>query len=135
MRRPEEDAGTERNADVKYMLLIYDNPDTREIFFGEEGAGLRAEVDALMKEITESGELVGAEGLADPSNTRTVRVQGGIRVVTDGPLAEAKEQFGGYLLVDCESIERAIAIAARWPNARFGAMEVRPLMDDGGADL
>jgi hypothetical protein len=117
------------------MLLIYDNPDTRQIFFGKEGAGLRAEVDALMQEITESGELVGAEGLADPSNTRTVRVQGSIPVVTDGPLAEAKEHFGGYLVVDCESVERAIAIAARWPNARFCAMEVRPILDPGGMEV
>jgi hypothetical protein len=119
---------------MKYMLLIYDNPDTRQIFFGQGGAELRAEVDALMKELADSGELIGAEGLADPSNTKTVRVQGGLPVVTDGPLAEAKEHFGGYLLVDCESLERAIEIAARWPNARFCAMEVRPLMDQGGME-
>jgi hypothetical protein len=85
--------------------------------------------------LTESGELIATEGLADPSHTRTVRVQDGLPVVTDGPLAEAKEHFGGYLLVDCESVERAIAIAARWPNARFCAMEVRPLMDPGGTEL
>ena len=54
----------------------------------------------------------------------------GVPAVTDGPLAEAKEHFGGYLIVDCESIERATEIAARWPNARFAAMEVRPIMDD-----
>src|SRR2546430_10115581 len=120
---------------MKYMLLIYDNPDTREIFFGEGSADLRAEVEALMAELKDTGELIGAEGLADPSSTKTVRVQGGVPVVTDGPLAEAKEHFGGYLVVDCESIERAIAIAARWPNARFCAMEVRPLMDTGGMEL
>jgi hypothetical protein len=120
---------------MKYMLLIYDNPHAREIFFGAGGAEMMAEIEAIMTELKDSGELIGTAGLADPSNTKTVRVQGGVPVVTDGPLAEAKEQFGGYLLVDCESSERAIAIAARWPNARFGAMEVRPLMDDGGADL
>jgi hypothetical protein len=47
-------------------------------------------------------------------------------------LAEAKEHFGGYLIVDCESIERATEIALRWPNARFAAMEVRPIMNAGG---
>ena len=120
---------------MKYMLLIYDNPDTREIFFSEQGTSLMAEIDTIMNELTESGELVGTEALADPSTTRTVRVQNGVPVVTDGPLAEAKEHFGGYLVVDCESIERAIAIAARWPNARFCAMEVRPLMDTGGMEL
>jgi len=120
---------------MKYMLLIYDNPNTREVFFGEGGAEMMAEIETLLAELKESGELLGTAGLADPSNTKTVRVQGGLPVVTDGPLAEAKEHFGGYLLVDCENIERAIAIAARWPNARFCAMEVRPLMDDAGADL
>jgi hypothetical protein len=117
------------------MLLIYDNPDTREIFFGAAGDTVMAEMEAIMKELKESGELIGMAGLADPSNTKTVRMHGGIQVVTDGPLAEAKEHFGGYLLVDCESLERATEIAARWPNARFCAMEVRPLMDTGGEDI
>jgi hypothetical protein len=124
-----------RSEDVKYMLLIYDNPDTRDIFFGEGGRELMAEMNGLMRELQQSGELIGTEGLADPSNTKTVRVQGGVPVVTDGPLAEAKEHFGGYLVVDCESLERAVEIAARWPNARFSAMEVRPIMDPGGGDV
>ena len=120
---------------MKYMLLIYDNPDTREIFFGAAGQTLMAEMQALMKELKESGELIGTEGLADPSHTKTVRVQSGMPVVTDGPLAEAKEHFGGYLVVDCESVERATEIAARWPSARFSPLEVRPIMDTGGADV
>lgn len=79
--------------------------------------------------------MIGTEGLADPSHTKRVRRQNGIPVVTDGPLPESKEHFGGYLLVDCESLERAIDLAPRWPNARFCAMEVRPFMDTGGTDL
>lgn len=79
--------------------------------------------------------LVGADALADPSNTKTVRVRGGVPAVTDGPFAEAKEHLGGYLVVDCETIERATEIAARWPNARFCAMEVRPIMDEAGTEM
>jgi hypothetical protein len=120
---------------MKYMLLIYDNADTRERFFGEEGAALTAEVDAVMKELTESGELVGGEALADPSNTKTVRVNNGVPAVTDGPFAEAKEHLGGYLIVECDSVERAAEIAARWPSTRFTPMEVRPLMDTGGTEM
>src|SRR5215831_15679526 len=116
------------------MLLIYDNPNTREILFGEGGEGMMAEIEALMKELKDSGELIDTAGLADPSTTKTVRVQAGIPVVTDGPLAEAKEHFGGYLLVDCESIERATEIAVRWPSARFCPLEVRPIMDTGATD-
>ena len=120
---------------MKYMLLIYDNADTREAFFGAGGEALMAEVDAVMQELTESGELVGGEALADPSNTKTVRVRGGVPAVTDGPFAEAKEHLGGYLIVECERPERATEIAARWPNARFGTMEVRPIMDQSGAEM
>ena len=54
---------------MKYMLLIYDNPETREAFFGEGTDELMGEVDALIKELTESGELIGTQALADPSNT------------------------------------------------------------------
>jgi hypothetical protein len=124
-----------RGGAVKYMLLIYDNPNTREVFFGPQGADLVAEVDALIEELTESGELVGGEALADPSNTRTVRVRDGVPAVTDGPLAEAKEHFAGYLIVECETIERATQIAQRWPNARQAAMEVRPVMDTAGTEM
>jgi hypothetical protein len=116
---------------MKYMLLIYDNADTRDLFFGPEGKALGEEIDALMAELTASGELVGGEALADPAQTRSIRARDGAPVVTDGPLAEAKEHFGGYLIVDCETPERATEIASRWPNARFAAMEVRPLMSVG----
>jgi hypothetical protein len=125
----------ERSGEVRYVLLIYDNPETREAFFGEKTDELMGEVDALIKELTESGELVGTEALADPSNTKTVRVRGGVPAVTDGPFAEAKEQLGGYLIVDCESPDRAAEIAARWPNARFCAMEVRPIMEEAGTEM
>jgi hypothetical protein len=114
------------------MLLIYDNDDTRELFVGPEGKALGEEIEALMAELTASGELIGGEALADPAQTRSIRPDDGAPVVTDGPLAEAKEHFGGYLIVDCETPERASEIGSRWPNARFAAMEVRPIMNVGG---
>jgi len=120
---------------VKYMLLIYNNPATFDSLSEEERDGLMGEVDALMTELTESGEWVGGEALADSSQTRTVRVRGGVPAVTDGPYAEAKEQLAGYCMVDCESPERAIEIAARWPDARFWAMQVRPVMDTAGTEM
>ncbi|MCW3066321.1 MAG: YCII-related protein [Solirubrobacterales bacterium] len=120
---------------MKYMLLIYDNAQSREAFFGPDGEALMAEVNAVMKELTESGELVGGEALADPSNTRTVRVLDGVPAVTDGPFVEAKEHLGGYLMVECETPERAADIAVRWPSARFTPLEVRPIMDQSGPEL
>ena len=120
---------------MKYMLLIYDNAQSRETFLGEQGKDLMAEVDAIMKELTASGELVGGEALADPSNTKTIRLVDGAPAITDGPFAEAKEHLGGYLIVDCESVERAAEIARRWPSARFTPLEVRQLMDTSGAEM
>jgi hypothetical protein len=120
---------------MKYMVMIYDNAKTRETFFGEEGAELMAEVNAIMKELTDSGELIGGEALADPSNSKTIRPIDGVPAITDGPLAEAKEHFGGYLLLECETIERAAEIARRWPSARFSPLEVRPVMSSDGAEM
>ena len=120
---------------MKYIVLIYDNANTRETFFGEQGEELMAEVNAIMKELTDSGELVGGEALADPANTKTIRLVDGAPAITDGPFAEAKEHLGGYLILDCESVERAAEIARRWPSARFTPLEVRPLMDASGAEM
>ena len=121
---------------MKYMLLIYNRPGFAEQMSEQERTELFGEVDAIIAELTESGEWVAGQALADPSNTRTVRMRGGQTDVTDGPFLESKEQFAGYLTVDCESIERAEEIAARWPDVRYGgAMEVRAIMEEAGTEL
>ena len=84
---------------MKYILLIYHNPATLAAFSEEELSEVMGTVDALMKEMTESGEWIGGEGLADASQARTVRVRGGVPAITDGPFVEAKEQLAGYLPV------------------------------------
>jgi hypothetical protein len=124
-----------RGEDMKYMLLIYSNPTTWQTMSEEERNGLMGEAEALMRELTESGEWVGGAALADPSHSRTVRVRDRVPVTTDGPFAEAKEHLAGYCVIDCESIDRATEIAARWPDARLVAMEVRPIMDDAGLEM
>ena len=120
---------------MKYMIMMYDNANTRELFTGPDGQELMAEIDALMAELTASGELIGGEALADPSTTRTIRLVDGVPAITDGPLAEVKEHFGGYLMVECESPERAAEIALRWPSSRFTPLEVRPVMSPDGAEM
>jgi hypothetical protein len=120
---------------MKYMLLIYNNPAVYEAWSEQERQALFEEVDVVMKELTESGELIGGEALADPSTTKTVRVRDGVPVTTDGPFAEAKEQFAGYLTVECDSVERAVEIAARWPDAKHFAMEVRAVVHTSGAEM
>jgi hypothetical protein len=94
-----------------------------------------ADVDKIMAELTETGEFLGGQALADPSHTKTVRVRDGERMTIDGPFAEAKEQLAGYLIVDVETEQRALDIAARWPDASSGAMEVRAIIDQVGTEL
>lgn len=120
---------------MKYMLLIYNNPDALAALSESERDAIFGDVDAIMAELKTSGELVGGEALAHPATTRTVRPVGGTPVATDGPFLEAKEQFAGYLMVDVETEERAVEIAKRWPDARFGAMEVRAIMHTSGAEM
>jgi hypothetical protein len=120
---------------MKYLILIYDNAHSRERFSGPEGAELMAEMDALLKEITESGELVTTEALADPAQTKTIRLVEGTPAVTDGPFAEAKEHLGGFIQVDCATPERAWDIARRFPASRFTPLEVRPIMSPDGAEM
>jgi hypothetical protein len=118
---------------MKYLMLIYENPGTRETFFADKE--LMGRVDAIVNELTESGELVTGEGLADPSQAKAIRVVDGVPAVTDGPFAEAKEHLGGFMIVDCESLDRVLDIARRFPHIGTGGMEVRPLMGGGGTEM
>jgi hypothetical protein len=127
--------GTIRSANVKYLLLIHVNPTLLESLSEEERDAIFSAHDEFQKPIKESGELIGFAALADPTNTRTVRVRGGALAVTDGPYVEAKEFLAGYYVVDCESVERAVELAAQIPDARYTAIEVRPVMAEGGEEL
>jgi hypothetical protein len=119
---------------VKYMLLIYSTPASLEAA-NVDMDELLGEVDALIDELTKSGEFIGGAGLADPVNSKTVAVRDGVPVVTDGPYLEAKEHLAGYGILECESLERAIEIAGRWPDAKYKAVELRPLMGEAGLEM
>jgi hypothetical protein len=114
---------------VKYLVQLYDAPGIREQLTPE----LIDQMQSLLGELRQSGELIGVEALADPSQTRTVRFAAGLPAVTDGPYAEAKEHMGGFLLLDVDCENRAVEIAGSWPSAVVTAIEVRPLMSQGTA--
>ncbi len=123
---------------MKYLILIYSNPMSRDLWAGFSPAEQAAGFDyyaALTEELTASGELVIAEALADVATTKRVHVRDGQTLTTDGPFAEAKEHLMGIYLVQCESPDRAVAIAARVPEAEYGLVEVRPIMTLGGSDM
>ena len=120
---------------MKYLLLIYQNPAAWPTLTEADKQGIFGEVDAIIDELTKSGEWVGGEGLADPSTAKTVRVREGVPAVTDGPYAEAKEQMVGYCIVDCDAVDRAVEIAARWPDARMWGIEVRSILSPDGVEM
>jgi hypothetical protein len=120
---------------MKYMLLIYNNPEAMASLPDDQLQEIFADVGAIMAELSASGELLGGDALAHPSQTKVVRVRDGVVATTDGPFVEAKEQFAGTLVVDVESEERAVEIASRWPDARYATMEVRAIMHTSGPDV
>lgn len=117
---------------MKYLILIYSNPMSREIWEGlsddQRAVGFKSYA-ALNDDLRASGEMIVTEALADPSLAKRVTVREGRAMTTDGPYAEAKELLAGFYLIECESMERAIEHAARVPEAQLGLVEVRPVLD------
>ncbi|HEX4700735.1 MAG TPA: YciI family protein [Pseudonocardiaceae bacterium] len=124
---------------MKYVILIYGNPASRAAWQGfsdqERAAGLGIYA-ALNEDLNQSGEMIVSERLADPDMAKWVSVRDGATMTTDGPFAEVKEQLAGFYLVDCDSFERAVQVAARIPEAGFGIpVEVRPVYGLGGMEM
>lgn len=113
---------------MQYLLLIYDKEsDWGKLSEAEQGAIMKEYRD-FSKTINESGHYRAGSQLHPVSKATTVRVRDGKKLITDGPFAETKEQLGGYYLIEAENLDDAVALAARVPSARFGSIEVRPLV-------
>jgi len=120
---------------VKYLLMIYMNDDVFESLSEAERNAIFAGHEQFMPKIRESGEFVGTAALSNPTQSKTVRVRDGVTSATDGPYIETKEYLAGYYAVDCESLDRAIELAAMIPDAGLTAIEVRPVMDESGFEI
>lgn len=114
---------------MRYMLLIYGQEGVQE---NDEREACFVESTGLARELAEQGVFVSASPLHFVDRATSVQVRDGKRLVTDGPFAETREQLGGYFIVDTENLEDALAIAARIPGARWGTVEVRPMVQLGG---
>ncbi len=116
---------------MKYMLIIYGNDEIWTRLQGEvDFQDVIRRTDAHNAELMASGEMVGAYGVADQVQAKQVTVTGGTRTVTDGPYIEAKEYIGSFYVVDVDSEERALQIAAEMPSAAFTPVEVRPILHE-----
>jgi hypothetical protein len=111
------------------MLLVYMEETASN---GQERQACYQESSALTHDLCAKGLFLGAAPLHPVSTATSVRIRDGRRLVTDGPFAETREYLGGYYLVDARDLDEAIAIAARIPGAKFGTVEVRPVIELGG---
>lgn len=112
---------------MPHLLLIMEPPEQRRTRTEAEGRAVYGRMLRFRDELKERGLLLGTESLASLRDAARVRVEGGRKQVTDGPFSEAKEMVGGYFLLDCESREQAIEIAAQCPAAEWATVEVRRL--------
>jgi len=120
---------------VKYLLLIYGNQEKWASIPAAESPEAIARQDAFNRKYRATGELIGAYGLADEVQARLVRRENGQPAVTDGPYLETKEYIASFYLLDCESEERALQIAADMPFADVDPVEIWPILHEAKPDL
>jgi hypothetical protein len=116
---------------MKFMLLIYIDPQKLDAL--PEGRFDSMMRDCLTKAdaLQTKGKLIESQMLEEPTTAKSVRIRGGRVTTTDGPFAEAKEVLGGFNLIEADSMEEAVRMAAEFPWANTGCVEVRPVRDIG----
>ena len=112
---------------MKYLCMAYEEEAKLNALTRKEWDALRDETLAYVDELRETGRLVITHALQSVKSAATVRVRGGRPLVTDGPFAETKETLGGFFLIEAGDLNEAIQLASRWPSARLGSIEVRPV--------
>lgn len=114
---------------MKYLCLAWEEEAVFREMSTDDWQALRQETLDYVESLREAGILLDARPLKGGDTGATVQVRQGKRSVTDGPYTEAKEIIGGYFLIDVADLEAAVEIAAKWPSARLGAIEIRPIED------
>jgi len=116
---------------MQYMLLIYDDEKVWESMPKEQAD---AEFGAYMKftsDIKASGHWRAGDALQPVHTATTIRIRDGKQTSTDGPFAETREQLGGFYVIEAADLDEATKIAAKIPSAKFGSIEIRPVMSLG----
>jgi hypothetical protein len=114
---------------MKYLMLLYGDETAWAAVGEEERRQVLGEFGRIYQELLKNDQYKGGSPLQPVSAATTVRVRNGKRLVTDGPFAETKEQLGGYFLIEAADLDTALAIAATIPSARYGSVEVRPVLE------
>jgi len=115
---------------MKFLISMHINPAVLDALTEEEMAAIGEGHGRFIEALKSSGEMITTQALVDPSQAAVVSVRNGQPVVSDGPFLESKEYLGGFYLVDCESKQRAVELAAQIPDAAIKGLgvEVRQVM-------
>jgi len=114
---------------MKFLFMIYHDERVLEALPEQQ---MQALVDSALdydEEIRRSGHYIVSNALQRARTARTLRVREGKVLVTDGPFAETREQLGGFFLVEARDLDEACEVASRFPPARLGTIEVRPVQE------
>ncbi len=112
---------------MKYLCLVHCDEAVIRAMPPDELKALNEESMAYDRTLDEGGYLITADALASVRSAKVVQVRNGRRSHVDGPYAEAREQLGGFILIEARDLNAAIQLAGRIPMARYGAIEVRPI--------
>ena len=116
------------DGDMKYIALLYGAPGAGPVPGTPEFMEMLGEFQSATSAMADAGVLVDSSPLQPPQTATTVRVRNGDLQLSDGPFAEIKEQLGGYYILDCVDLDTALRYAATIPSAKYGSVEVRPLL-------
>ena len=119
---------------MQYLVLIYseepsETPDPAQI------GAVMEEYNAYTQMLRDTGRYVAGEALQPTATATTVRIRDGQTLTTDGPFAETKEALGGFYLVEAKDLDEALEIGAACPGAKWGSIEVRPIVDFAAGQL
>jgi hypothetical protein len=114
---------------MKFMFIIFHDEKTLDALPEPEKQTLVDSALDYMDELRRSGHFIVSNALQRGRTARTIHVRGGKATITDGPFAETKEQIGGFFLIEAKDMDEACAVAARFPPARVGTVEVRPVQE------
>jgi hypothetical protein len=118
---------------MKYLCLVYVEEKILNAMPQNERIAVSDEAMAYCNKLQTQGKLLAASPLHPVETATTVRVREGKTTTTDGPFAETKEQLGGFLMIEVRDLNDAIHIAANFPAARLGSVEIRPMKELGCA--
>jgi hypothetical protein len=119
---------------MKYLLLCCHEEKTLDSLTQSEHAAIMDETMAYCEALKKSGCLIASEPLESVRTAMTVQVRNGKLSVIDGPFAETKEQVGGFFLINARDLNEALQVASKFPSARFGTLEVRPVRELHGGN-